>query len=161
MDILVGLLIGLAVGAGAIFFIRRTSGAPSYDAAISDTLSRLDDHLRAVEGARERAYGGVLTSLDYVQQSTEALRTETNALVTALRAPHTRGRWGEMQLRRVIEAAGAIEHCDFDEQVSSATDTGGIRPDVVVHLAGGKQIVIDAKVPCAAWLEALEARDES
>jgi DNA recombination protein RmuC len=159
MEITLGLLIGLVLGAAVAFaFTRRT---PNADATVRETLARLDEQLRSVEAARAEAYGGVRASLDYVQRSTEALRSETSALVTALRAPHVRGRWGEMQLRRVIEAAGALEHCDFTEQVSATTDDAGVRPDVVVHLAGGKSIVVDAKVPCTAWLEAVEARDEA
>src|SRR4051794_11324597 len=161
MDILLALLAGGAVGAVVVFALLRHARQAPHDAAVSDALARLDEQLRTIETTRAEAYGGVHASLKYVQQSTEALRNETNALVTALRAPHTRGRWGEMQLRRVIEAAGAIEHCDFSEQVATSHDLGAIRPDVVVHLAGGKQVVIDAKVPCAAWLDATEARDEA
>jgi DNA recombination protein RmuC len=159
MDIVVTLLAGILLGAGALAWLRRRSAKPAYDAAVSDALSRLDQQLRAIETSRAEAYGGVRESLSYVQQTTEALRLETGALVTALRQPHTRGRWGELQLRRVIEAAGAIEHCDFTEQ--AATQDGALRPDVVVHLAGGKQVVVDAKVPCAAWLDAMEARDDA
>src|SRR5436190_5266902 len=162
MDIALALFAGLAVGAIAVAIVlSRRPQRSAYDAEVADTLGRLDDQLRAIESARSQAYGGVLASLGHVQQSTEALRSETNALVTALRAPHTRGRWGEMQLRRVIESAGAIEHCDFTEQVATATESGGLRPDVVVHLAGGKNVVVDAKVSCAAWLDALEARDDA
>jgi DNA recombination protein RmuC len=161
MDIALALLAGLALGAALVAVVLQRRTHPSYDAAVSDTLGRLDAQLRSIESSRAQAYGGVLASLGDVRESTDALRTETNALVTALRAPHTRGRWGEMQLRRVIEAAGAVEHCDFSEQVTAVSDAGGLRPDVVVHLAGGKQVVIDAKAPCAAWLEAIEARDDA
>jgi DNA recombination protein RmuC len=88
------------------------------------------------------------------------LRTETKQLVAALRAPQVRGRWGEHQLRRVVEAAGMLEHCDFAEQVTAATDAAGVRPDLVVRLHGGRSVVVDAKAPFEAYLAAMESRDE-
>jgi DNA recombination protein RmuC len=89
----------------------------------------------------------------------EALHDQTSSLVNALRAPQTRGRWGEMQLRRVVELAGLVEHCDFTEQTTVSGDSGTLRPDLVVQLAGGKQVVVDAKVSLAAYLDAAESRD--
>jgi len=88
------------------------------------------------------------------------LRTETKQLVAALRAPQVRGRWGEHQLRRIVEAAGLLEHCDFAEQVTAATDNQGVRPDMVVRLHGGRTVVVDAKAPFDSYLSAMEARDE-
>jgi len=93
-------------------------------------------------------------------QTSTLLRTETQALVTALRAPQVRGRWGELQLRRVVEVAGLLEHCDFSEQVTVVGDDGKLRPDLVVHLAGGKNVVVDAKVPFAGYVEAMNSDDE-
>jgi DNA recombination protein RmuC len=91
------------------------------------------------------------------RQSSDQLRTQTQALVTALRRPEARGRWGEMQLRRVVELAGMSNKCDFDEQVGVTTSDGVLRPDMVIRLAGGKNIVVDSKVSLAAYLEAAEA----
>ena len=110
--------------------------------------------------ARAPTSGSVSRSTRCAANS-EQLRTETKQLVNALRAPQVRGRWGELQLERVVQLAGMVEHCDFSTQV---TRTGhrrraGVRPDMVVHLAGGKSVVVDAKVPFAAYLEAVESRD--
>src|SRR6201986_4284355 len=94
------------------------------------------------------------------RRSSEELKHQTQTLVTALRRPEARGRWGEMQLKRVVELAGMSARCDFDEQVTAATDDGLQRPDLVVRLAGGKNIIVDAKVSLAAYLEAAETTDE-
>ena len=107
-----------------------------------------------------QAHGALFNHLKNVTAQQEELKRETANLVTALRAPHTRGRWGEMQLRRVCEMAGMIKHCDFLEQETVASEDSRLRPDVVVKLPGDKRVVIDAKVPLAAYLDAIEARDE-
>src|SRR3712207_4704965 len=96
-----------------------------------------------------------------VGQTSAMLRQETAALVTALRTPHVRGRWGEVQLRRVVEVAGLLEHCDFVEQPTSTTAAGAtVRPDLVVTLADGRQVVVDAKVPFSGYIEAVQATDQ-
>ncbi len=128
---------------------------------LRDSLSKVEGQLHSVERQRISAYQNLLEQVGTMRQTSEQLRTETSQLVTALRAPQVRGRWGEMQLRRVVESAGMVEHCDFTEQLSVLTADGSLRPDVVVHLAGGKQVVVDAKVAFSGYLEAMEARDEA
>lgn len=122
-------------------------------------LRRVEGQLHTVEKERESAYAGLREQVSAMRTSSEQLRGETKQLVNALRAPQVRGRWGELQLERVVELAGMVEHCDFSTQVTGRGEDGGVRPDLVVHLAGGKHVVIDAKVPFAAYLEAVESRD--
>ncbi|GAA5151956.1 hypothetical protein GCM10023321_19890 [Pseudonocardia eucalypti] len=126
---------------------------------MTSTLRRVEGQLRDVEKERESAYSGLREQISVMRQGSERLHEETKQLVNALRAPQVRGRWGELQLERIVQLAGMVEHCDFDQQVVAAAEDGGVRPDMVVHLAGGKQIVVDAKVPFAAYLEAVESRD--
>ncbi len=122
---------------------------------LKDSLERMDQQLRSVERVRQEAYGALTEGVRQLRTDQDKLRTETGNLVTALRAPHVRGRWGEIQLRRVIEMAGMVEHCDFAEQQSTTDADGNVfRPDVIVHLPGGKQVVIDSKVPLVAYLDA-------
>jgi DNA recombination protein RmuC len=128
-------------------------------APLRDALSKVESHLRELEGARISAYSSLTEQVGFVRQASEALHEQTSSLVTALRAPQARGRWGEMQLRRVVEMAGMVEHCDFTEQTSVLTDHGMIRPDLLIRLSGGKQIVVDAKVSLSAYLAAAESRD--
>ncbi|OLM16484.1 MULTISPECIES: DNA recombination protein RmuC [unclassified Pseudonocardia] len=126
---------------------------------VTAALGRVEGQLRSVEKERESAYAGLREQVRAMAANSEKLGTETKALVNALRAPQVRGRWGEMQLQRVAEMAGMVEHCDFSTQVSADGEDGGVRPDMLVRLAGGKQVVVDAKVPFAAYLEAVEATD--
>ncbi|HEY2602269.1 MAG TPA: DNA recombination protein RmuC [Thermoleophilaceae bacterium] len=126
---------------------------------IAESLAKVDGKLELLERARREAQGSLTTQLQSVTQTQEQLRTETANLVTALRSPHTRGRWGEMQLRRVCELAGMVERCDFVEQSSFDSDGGRLRPDVIVQLPGGKTLVVDAKAPLEAYLSAVEATD--
>src|ERR1700730_7781154 len=127
---------------------------------LKETLARVEAQLRDSDAARQASHAALTEQVAIARQSSEQLRTQTQALVTALRRPEARGRWGEMQLRRVVELAGMSARCDFDEQVSVTTDDGAVRPDMVVRLAGGKNIVVDSKVSLAAYLEAAEADDE-
>ncbi len=128
---------------------------------IAATLKVFDEKSQALDRERQRAYGTLTEQVKALAEGQERLRAETGSLRTALRAPHVRGRWGEIQLRRVVELAGMLAHCDFEEQ-TTATDADGrmLRPDLVVRLPGGKRVVVDAKAPLAAYLDALEAEDE-
>ena len=127
---------------------------------LKETLNRMETQLREADVARRSSHAALEEQVNFARESSEQLRLQTQALVTALRRPEARGRWGELQLKRVVELAGMSARCDFDEQVSTATDDGMQRPDLVVRLAGGKNIVVDAKVSLAAYLEAAETADE-
>ena len=129
------------------------------------TLARVEAQLRESEAARQSSHAALSEQVKFAMATSEQLRAQTQSLVTALRRPEARGRWGEMQLRRVVELAGMSARCDFDEQVTApdprSAGLGHIRPDLVVRLAGGKNIVVDSKVSLAAYLEAAEAEDEA
>ena len=126
---------------------------------IRDLLKGYEDHLREIEKARNDAYGGLRTHLDALALAHQTLQKEAHQLSTALRSPTVRGRWGEMTLRRVVEVAGMSPHCDFDEQTSVTTEDGRLRPDMTIHLPGRRLIVVDSKVPLAAYMDATEAPD--
>jgi DNA recombination protein RmuC len=127
---------------------------------LTDTLRRYEEQIRVMEEGRHKAYGSLEEQLRALASTHENLQKETSNLVTALRRPEVRGRWGEMQLRRVAELAGMSEHCDFEEQVSVDTDKGRLRPDMTVKLPGGRRIVVDSKVSLSAYLEAISAESE-
>jgi DNA recombination protein RmuC len=139
---------------------KREKAVETLVKPIADSLKQVDEQVRALEEKRAHAYGTLSTQVASLLETQRALQTETGNLVKALREPQARGRWGEVQLRRVIEMAGMTEHCDFDEQVTVTGDERRFRPDVVVKLPGEKQVVIDSKAPIVAYLEALEAKDE-
>jgi DNA recombination protein RmuC len=129
-------------------------------APIRESLAKVEAQVGEVEKDRVEAYATLRQQVRHMHQTSEQLRVETSQLVAALRAPQVRGRWGEHQLRRIVEVSGMVEHCDFTEQATSTTIDGTLRPDMVVTLAGGKNVVVDAKVPFSAYLEAMESRDE-
>jgi len=118
----------------------------------------VEQQLRESDLARTRSHAELAQQVEFTRRGAEQLREQTQALVTALRRPEARGRWGELQLRRVVELAGMAAHCDFDEQV---VIEGGQRPDMVVRLAGGKNVVVDSKVSLAAYLEAAAMADDA
>ncbi len=127
---------------------------------LARTLEEVRGQMHAADRARAEAAAALREQVDQMRSTSERVRAETAQLVSALRASQVRGRWGEMQLRRVVEAAGMLAHVDFEEQEQARTDDGLQRPDMVVRLAGGKQVVVDAKVAFLGYLEAHEAADE-
>jgi DNA recombination protein RmuC len=124
---------------------------------VKESLQRMDEQLRAIESSRGQAYAALTNQLESLIQTQSALRSETANLVKALRMPAVRGRWGEIQLKRVVEIAGMQKHCDFLEQQSYEGPQGKLRPDMRVLLPGGKNVIVDAKAPLQAYLDSLEA----
>lgn len=165
--LVVGLLIGVVVG---VLLSRRrgwSGGGPDGPdvaavlAPAADALTRVEHQLAAVERERIGAYAGLQEQVAALHRASVELGGQARSLVGALRAPTVRGRWGEVQLQRLVELAGMVEHCDYDVQVSAPGGDGpGVRPDMLVRLSGGRNIPVDAKVPFAAWLEALDSSDE-
>ncbi len=162
-------VIGLLLGALAVLVWTRRAGDPEVVRALSargedqavlrDGLDRLHERLMDVEQQRASWQGQLRQQVDDMRHSTDLLRRETGALSSALRKPHVRGQWGELHLRKAVELAGMVEHCDFEEQVHLAHEDGNLRPDLVVRLAGGRSVVVDAKVPLDAQLDALATDD--
>lgn len=128
---------------------------------LRESLERVQRQLNTVERDRAGSYSQLLEQISTMRQTSEQLRTETAQLVTALRAPQVRGRWGEMQLERAVEAAGMTEHIDYVTQETVSGPDGKLRPDLVVRLVGGKNVVVDSKVAFSGYLEAMEAKDEA
>ena len=162
-----------AVRAASTAAMKESSGAfldlaqtklDAYVAPLRESLGKVETQVSALESARKEAYGSLTEAVRSLREDQLRLRTETSNLVTALRAPHVRGRWGEIQLRRVVELAGMVQYCDFVEQPTTDDGEGRVlRPDVLVNLPGGKCIVVDSKAPLAAYLDAFasDATDET
>ncbi|HEX5759417.1 MAG TPA: DNA recombination protein RmuC [Thermoanaerobaculia bacterium] len=127
---------------------------------LKDSLSRVDQRLQEFETVRATTYGSLSEHLQLMAAGQARLERETSNLVNALRKPSVRGRWGEIQLQRVVEMAGMVEHCDFVQQPSGAGEEGRLRPDMLINLPGGKSIVVDSKAPLEAYLAAVDAPDE-
>jgi DNA recombination protein RmuC len=140
---------------------QRKQAVEHLVAPIKESLSKVDGKLQELEVARTRAYSELSTQVRHLAEGQKELRSETGNLVSALRdRPNVRGRWGEIQLRRVVEMAGMVEHCDFETQHHVATEDGRLRPDLVVRLPGGKTVVVDAKCAGQAYLESLQCDSE-
>lgn len=168
------LAIGLAGGLWLGFRMGRAQAPDAVDpvgavtavlAPAAEALVRVQDELRRVERERVGSYAGLREQVAALHRTSADLGQQTRSLVGALRAPTVRGRWGEVQLQRIVELAGMVEHCDFDTQVSFGgggddPDAAGARPDMVIRLAGNRHIPVDAKEPFHAWLQAIDAGDE-
>ena len=127
---------------------------------LQESLEKVDHRIGELDKARQSAYTGLEEQIKQLATTGSRLQQETNRLVTALRKPTVRGRWGEIQLKRVVEVAGMLPYCDFYEQVSVETAEGHLRPDMVINLPGGIQIVVDSMTPLQSYLESLECEDE-
>ena len=128
---------------------------------VRESLDKVDSKLQAVERDRVDAYSALREQVRSLASTQQQLQSETVKLVQALRTPAVRGRWGEIQLKRVVEIAGMLDHCDFFEQQSVSTEDGRLRPDMLIRLPGGRNVVVDAKAPLGAYLEAMEAADDA
>lgn len=129
---------------------------------VRESLERVDSQLARVDKERAGSYESVATQLRTLSETQERLRRETDSLVRALRSPNVRGRWGEVQLRRVVEIAGMLDYCDFTEKESTTSDDGGrLTPDLIIRLPGGRSIIVDSKVPIEAYLQSVDAADDA
>lgn len=154
-----GLHIGRRLGAG-----DALAQTPRLDLAvqpIEETLTRMEDYLRSSASHRAAETGALREQVRAMHESQLTLGRQTGQLVNALRAPTVRGRWGEMQLRRLVESAGMLAHCDFREQDSTTSDDETLRPDLVIQLTDDRTIVVDSKVPFTGFIEAIDARDDT
>ena len=141
--------------------VQRQQAVDALVRPLQESLQRYDEQLRLLEQSRQSAYGGLDQHLKSLAESQQRLQQETGNLVKALRAPTVRGQWGELTLKRVAELAGMVDRCDFAEQPSVTGDDGRFRPDMVVQLPGGRQIIVDAKTVLSAYLDAHEAQNEA
>ncbi|MCH9626976.1 MAG: hypothetical protein S4CHLAM2_06080 [Chlamydiales bacterium] len=142
-------------------FEKKSQAIDKLMKPVKETLDQFDVKIQNLEKARTTAYVSLKEQVHALIESQKDLRKETTNLSKALRAPTVRGRWGEMQLKRVVEMAGMLDHCDFYEQAHASNEERSFRPDLLVKLPGGKNIVVDSKAPLEAYLESLESSDEA
>ena len=140
---------------------KRQQAIQELVAPVRSSLDLVDARIRELESARAGAYAGLQEQVRSLIETQQQLRSETGKLVTALRTPSVRGNWGEVQLRRVVEMAGMLDHCDFYAQATVSGEEGRLRPDLLVRLPSAKTVVVDAKTPLEAYLRAMEAPDEN
>jgi len=161
----IGLLLGIVLGWLAHAYRRPPAAEPQTPdlqrslAPIHEAVTTIGGQLRALEQDRATVYSSLASQVQAMTRTSTRLTDRTDQLVTALRAPQIRGRWGEIQLERVVELGGMVRHCDFDTQVTARFNGQLVRPDLVVHLAGGRNIIVDAKVPFSSYLDALDSDD--
>ncbi len=158
MNYILVALLALAVGVSLTWFFTRSQ---HQGASIREGLERMGEQLAALDRERASSHAALHEHLRLMGEGQKLLADETETLVRALRAPQVRGQWGEMQLRRVVELAGMLEHCDFVEQATVSSADGRLRPDLIVHLPGHKAVVVDSKAPLQAYLDAAEETDEA
>jgi len=141
-------------------FSKKQEAISNIIKPLQETLNKYDQQIRSLEESRQRAYGSLENQLKNLIETHRILQKETSNLVTALRTPQVRGRWGEITLRRVVELSGMSNYCDFTEQSSIEMEEGRLRPDMIVHLPNQRTIVVDSKVPLQAYIDAISASDE-
>src|SRR5689334_815321 len=149
--------LGMHQQAAAATLTEREKAIEALVAPIREALSKTEQQIGRIEKERAESFGSLRSSIESVTLGQQALQRETRGLVTALRRPEVRGQWGEMTLRRLAELAGMVEHCDFSEQVHVRTEDGNLRPDMIVHMPDGRDLVVDVKTPLDAYLEAVDA----
>ncbi len=140
---------------------KRSNAIDNMIKPIKEALDKTEKQIHLIEKERKESFGALNQHLESLARAHESLQGETRNLVTALRRPEVRGKWGELTLKRVVELAGMVEHCDFYEQEQTKTETGSLRPDMIVRLPGEREIVIDVKTPLDAYLNAIESKDET